>query len=89
MAVQTENPLIVPEEASQIVDGESNRILGRITSSRMSPVLERSICLAQITPELASPGTEITILLGNGQRVIAKVIEGHAHFDPTGSKQNV
>ncbi len=89
VAVQPENPQIVPEEAAQIVDGDSNRILGRITSSRMSPVLQRSICLGQVTPELALPGTEITILLGNGQRVPARVIEGHAHFDPSGSKQNV
>ena len=37
---------VVPPEASQIVDGP--RIVGRITSSRMSPTLGRSVCLAQV-----------------------------------------
>ena len=46
---------MVPEEASQIMDGDGG-IAGRITSSRMSPTLGRSICLAQLDARLAAPG---------------------------------
>ena len=37
---------VVPDEASLIIEG--SHIAGRITSSRMSPTLGRSICLAQV-----------------------------------------
>ena len=37
VAVQTDDPMVVPEEAAQILNGNSNEILGRVTSSRMSP----------------------------------------------------
>lgn len=89
VAVQPDNPEIVPEEAAQILEGESNTILGRITSSRMSPTLQRSICLAQVAPEISAPETKLTILLANGERISATVLSGHAHFDPSGSRQNV
>ena len=89
VGVQPDDPTIVPEEASQIVDGETNTILGRITSSRMSPTLGRSVCLAQVDPSLAAPGTTITVLLGNGSRIPATVQEHHAHVDPEGARQRV
>ena len=89
VAVQTDDPLVVPEEAAQILNGNSNEILGRITSSRMSPTLKRSICLAQVSPEISQPDSKITILLATGERVPATVLSGHAHFDPSGSRQNV
>src|SRR5579859_6261462 len=41
VALQTDDPAVVPAEASQIV--EDGRIAGRITSSRMSPTLGRSV----------------------------------------------
>ena len=75
-------------EADQIVDGDSNRILGRITSSRMSPTLGRSVCLGQVDPSLAAAGSKVTILLVNGHRVSATVQEHHAHVDPEGVRQN-
>jgi sarcosine oxidase subunit alpha len=89
VGVQPDDPTIVPEEASQIVDGETNTILGRITSSRMSPTLGRSVCLAQVDPSLAAPGTTITVLLGNGSRIPATVQQHHAHVDPEGARQRV
>ncbi|HBL09129.1 MAG TPA: sarcosine oxidase, partial [Acidimicrobiaceae bacterium] len=89
VGVQPDDPMIVPEEASQIVDGETNTILGRITSSRMSPTLGRSVCLAQVDPSLAAPGTTITVLLGNGSRIPATVQQHHAHVDPEGARQRV
>ena len=84
VAVQPIDPSVVPEEACQIVRAGTNEIVGRITSSRFSPTLERSICLAQVKPELAAPGTGLTVLLVNGKRITARVIEHHAHFDPKG-----
>ena len=89
VAVQTDDPMVVPEEAAQILNGSSNEILGRVTSSRMSPTLERSICLAQVAPGISQPDSKITILLASGERVSATVLSGHAHFDPSGSRQNV
>ncbi len=75
---------VVPPEACQIVDGDT--IVGRITSSRMSPTLGRSICLAQLAAHLVVPGTLVDVLLPNGRRAAAKVIEGLAHVDPDGAR---
>jgi sarcosine oxidase subunit alpha len=88
VAVQTEDPSIVPPEASQIIDGEA-RIVGRITSSRMSPTLERSICLAQVAHNRASVGEKLSIRLPNGATVPATVMEHLAHFDPEGTRLRV
>ena len=89
VGLQTDDPTIVPTEASQIVDGDTNTILGRITSSRMSPNLGRSVCLAQVHPSLAAAGTSVTVLLADGRRVTATVQEHHAHLDPEGARQRV
>ena len=86
VAIQPDDPETVPDEASQIVRGDTNEILGRITSSRMSPTLGRSICLGQVEPELAAGGTKLTVLLTSGERVGATVIDHHAHFDPSGER---
>ena len=89
VGLQTDDPTIVPTEASQIVDGDTATIMGRITSSRMSPNLGRSICLAQVHPSLAAAGTSVTVLLADGRRVTATVQEHHAHLDPEGARQRV
>jgi sarcosine oxidase subunit alpha len=86
VSVQMSDPTIVPPEASQIVRPGTNEILGRITSSRYSPTIEKSIGLAQVPAELSAAGTEITIVLTNGDRATATVMEHHAHFDPEGSR---
>src|SRR6266571_3258000 len=52
---------VVPEEASLIM--EEGHIAGRVTSSRMSPTLGRSVCLAQVEARLAAPGTEVAVRL--------------------------
>ncbi len=85
VAVQTDDPSIVPPEASQIIDGEAG-IIGRITSSRMSPTLDRSICLAQVAHNRASAGKKLNIRLPNGATVPATVMEHLAHFDPEGTR---
>ena len=73
-------------DRSQIVRPNSNEILGRITSSRYSPTLEASIGLAQVPPSHASAGTELTVVLTNGDRTTAIVHAHHAHFDPDGQR---
>jgi sarcosine oxidase subunit alpha len=85
VALQPVNGQLVPEEASLIVEGgKEPRIAGRITSSRMSPTLGRSICLGQVAPHLATPGTTVTVRLPDGRQVPARVMEHLAHFDPEG-----
>jgi sarcosine oxidase subunit alpha len=78
---------VLPPEASQIV--EAGRIAGRITSSRMSPTLRRSICLAQVEARLAVPGTEVTVRLPSGRVIQARVMEQHAHVDQDGGRMRV
>jgi len=86
VAIQTVDPAEVPTEAAQIVRDGTNQILGRITSSRMSPTLNRSICLGQVPASMAAAGTELTIVMTDGRRVKARVMSHHAHFDPKGER---
>jgi sarcosine oxidase subunit alpha len=86
VGLQPHDGSLVPPEASQIVEGK-NEIVGRITSSRMSPTLGRSICLGFVAPHLAEPGTTVTVHLPDRKRVSARVMEHHAHFDPEGTRQ--
>ena len=85
VAIQTENPAIVPAEASQIIDSWGG-IWGRITSSRFSPTLNRSICLGQVDTRLAMADQMIDIRLPDGRTVAARVMSELAHFDPEGSR---
>jgi sarcosine oxidase subunit alpha len=78
---------IVPDEASLIMEG--SRIIGRITSSRMSPTLRRSICLALVDGRLAEPGTAVTVRLPSGRQIEARVMPQHAHVDPDGGRMRV
>lgn len=86
VGIQTIEPNEVPDEACQIVRAGTNEILGRITSSRMSPTLGRSICLGQVAAELARPGTRLTVVMTDGRRIEAAVMSHHAHFDPEGAR---
>ena len=87
VAMQPLDRSVLPPEASQIV--EAGRIAGRVTSSRMSPTLRRSVCLAQVESRLAVPGTEVTVRLPSGQPVQARIMEHHAHVDPDGGRMRV
>lgn len=87
VGLQPEDGSVVPPEASQIVEGR--RIVGRVTSSRMSPTLGRSICLAQLEVSLASPGTRVTVRLPGGRLIDARVTGHLAHVDPEGSRMRV
>ena len=83
VAIETVDPSLVPPEASQIVRG-NNEIVGRVTSSRMSPTLRRSVALAQVPKNLSTPGSRLTIVLPNGSRAVAVVREDLAFVDPEG-----
>jgi sarcosine oxidase subunit alpha len=83
VGLQPEDGSVVPPEASQIVEGR-NVIVGRVTSSRMSPTLGRSICLGFVAPHLRAAGTRVTVQLPDGRRITARVTEQHAHVDPEG-----
>ncbi len=85
VAIQTEDPDLVPLEACQIVD-DDGVIRGRITSSRRSPTLGRSICLGQVDWEIGQSGRGILVQLPNGKRARARVLDTHAHFDPEGAR---
>ena len=85
VGLQPVDGTIVPAEASQIVEG-TKQIVGRITSSRMSPTLGRSICLGFVAPHLAKAGTLVTVLLPDGRRIQATVTPQPAHFDPEGKR---
>ena len=86
VAIQPTDPGVVPDEAAQIVRAGADEIIGRITSSRMSPTVERSVCLGQVLPEASDPGTELTVVMIGGGRITARVMEHHAHFDPEGER---
>jgi sarcosine oxidase, subunit alpha len=87
VGLQPVNASVVPDEASLIVEG--SHIAGRVTSSRMSPTLHRSICLAQLEARLAEPGTEVTVRLPNGRLIAATVMPQLAHVDPEGGRMRV
>jgi sarcosine oxidase, subunit alpha len=84
VGLQPVDGTVVPEECSLIVTGD--HIAGRVTSSRMSPALGRSVCLAQVEAELAAPGTEVTVRLPSGRLIRALVMPQHAHVDPRGER---
>ncbi len=86
VALQPTDPSELPAEAAQIVRTGTNEIIGRITSSRRSPTLGRSICLGQVAPEASTPGAVVTVVMLDGRRITARVMEHHAHFDPEGER---
>jgi sarcosine oxidase, subunit alpha len=86
VGLQPHDGSLVPPEASQIVEGE-NEIVGRITSSRMSPTLGRSICLGFVAQRLTTPGTKVMVQMPGGERIPATVTPHHAHYDPEGTRQ--
>lgn len=85
VGLQPDDPALVPPEASQLVD-RSGRIIGRVTSSRFSPTLGRSICMGFVPQELAGAGSAVTVRLPEGRVVPATVTAQLAHFDPKGTR---
>jgi sarcosine oxidase, subunit alpha len=84
VSLQPVDGAVVPAEASQII--VAGHTVGRITSSRHSPTLQRGICLGQLPSTLAAPGTRVTVRLPDGRDVHAVVQEQLAHLDPEGER---
>jgi sarcosine oxidase subunit alpha len=87
VGLQPVDPECVPPEACQIIERDlegRTRIVGRITSSRMSPTLDRSICLGFVAPHLCRAGTVVTVRLPDGTDASVRVTQHHAHVDPEG-----
>ncbi|HKY76702.1 MAG TPA: 2Fe-2S iron-sulfur cluster-binding protein [Acidimicrobiia bacterium] len=84
VGLQPVDPTLVPPEGCQLVEGTT--ITGRITSSRYSPTLERSIALGFVARRLSAAGTVVTVRLEDGTTAPVTVMEHHAHFDPEGTR---
>jgi sarcosine oxidase subunit alpha len=69
----------VPTEGAAVV-GDGDQPVGRVTSSRFSPKLEKTIGMAWVPAALAEDGTEIT-LADNGRRLRAQV-QTAPFYDP-------
>jgi len=74
----------VPEDGVVIL--EQGRLIGRVTSSRRSPILGYGIGLAWVESAFAEPGTEVEIRLSDGRSVWAEVLAEHAAYDPEGTR---
>jgi sarcosine oxidase subunit alpha len=84
VGLQPVDDRVVPPEGCQIVEGTT--IVGRITSSRMSPTLGRSICLGYVASRLAAAGTVVSVRLPTGAETPVTVMAELAHFDPEGRR---
>jgi sarcosine oxidase subunit alpha len=50
----------------------------------MSPTLGHAVCLGQVDPAIAAPGTTVTVRLPSGGDITATVQEQLAFLDPEG-----
>lgn len=66
--------------------GERWRV-GRVTSATFSPILDRSIAMAQVVPEFANIGTALEVGMVDGmKRRVRAVVGPLAAYDPTKSR---
>jgi sarcosine oxidase subunit alpha len=88
----TDDPQLVLPEGSQIVagpfQGETAPMLGHVTSSYYSPILNRSIALAVVKGGLNKMGQNVTIPLASGKQIAAK-IASPVFYDTEGVRQHV
>ncbi|MEM7033627.1 MAG: 2Fe-2S iron-sulfur cluster-binding protein [Chloroflexota bacterium] len=83
------DPEVVPEEANQIVVPNSDmpigyKIIGRITSSRFSPVLKKSIGLCWLPVKRSDPGMQFSVRI-RGELHKARVVP-IPFYDPDGER---
>ena len=69
-----------------MVDGPE--ILGRVTSAKYSPTLDRVIGLAYVPPALSEPGSSINIKIDGG-RIITATVATTPFYDPENERQKV
>jgi sarcosine oxidase, subunit alpha len=85
--VLPEGGQIVAADARALADG-TTPMLGHVTSSYYSPILERSIALAVVKGGLGKTGEHVAISLADGRRVKAK-IASPIFYDTEGVRQHV
>jgi sarcosine oxidase subunit alpha len=83
------NPSLVPEEANQIVRPNPQwpiglEIIGRITSSRYSPTLKKSIGLCWLPVDQSAPGSEFAVRI-RGELHKGRVVP-LPFYDPEGER---
>ncbi|NIP16908.1 MAG: aminomethyltransferase [Xanthomonadales bacterium] len=76
------DPAVVPAEGEQFV--EDGRLVGRVTSARYSPILEKSIGLGWVDSDKSALGSRIT--LRTGGRVAEAEIAKVPFYDPEGKQ---
>lgn len=88
----SEDKDFVLPEGSQILAEPSNEptgsMIGHVTSSYFSPILQRSIAFALIKGGLGKMGQEVSISLENGRNIAAK-ISSLVFYDAEGVRQHV
>ncbi|TAM39582.1 MAG: sarcosine oxidase subunit alpha family protein [Rhodanobacter sp.] len=86
------DPTCVLPEGGQILNAPSTAAIaamqGHVTSSYMSPILQRSIALAVIKDGLNRMEQEVTIPLPDGRFAQARICSP-VFYDPEGARQNV
>ena len=76
----------VPRECHLLVDGQ--RLIGRVTSAAISPVLEKIVGLAYVPPDRAEPGSRLTIRCDRQRLVTAHVVQT-PFYDPGNARQEL
>ena len=84
VGIELDAAMPLPKECHLIIDKDA--IVGRVTSVAYSRVLNKSIGLAMLAPELAQPGRGILIRADNGALLDARVAAA-AFYDPKNQRQ--
>lgn len=88
----TKDPDFVLQEGAQILAEPTTAqiapMIGHVTSSYMSPTINRSIAMAVVKGGLSKMGQEVVVAQPNGSFVPA-TITSTVFYDPEGARQNV
>jgi sarcosine oxidase subunit alpha len=78
----------VPAEGAAIVRDGSTESIGRITSAKWSPTLDKAIALGWLDVDAATEGNRVTVRLGVGKDGASTVgrVRTKPFYDPTGEK---
>lgn len=86
-----ENPRQVLEEGTQLLDAPSHEaiapLIGHVTSSYMSPALDRSIALGLVQNGLARQGQTVVAALPDGNFARVQIVSP-VFYDSQGTRQN-
>ncbi len=76
----------IPEESHLVL--QDDRMTGRVTSCYFSPILNKPIGMAFMTPDQAEPGNTVTIRVADGKLVSAEVVS-MPFYDPENKRQEM